>query len=45
MVSSLPQPLGYVLVCQLNLQVGRAGAAELISAVGVAEVTPQPRED
>lgn len=44
MLSSLPQPLGYILVCQLNFHVRSAGAGKLISAVGIAEVTPQPCE-
>lgn len=44
MASSLPQPLCHVLVSQLDFQVGWAGAGELVSAVGVAEVTPQPSE-
>lgn len=44
MASSLPQPLCHVLVSQLHFQVRWAGAGELVSAVGVAEVTPQASE-
>lgn len=44
MVSSLPQPLCHVLVCELNFQVRCTSAGKLISAVGVAEVTSEPCE-
>lgn len=41
---SFLQPLCYVLVGQLNLHIRCAGVGELISAVSVAQVTPQPSE-
>lgn len=41
---SLPQPLSNVLVGQLYFHFRCACVGELISAVGVAEVTPNPSE-
>ena len=41
---SLPQPLSNVLIGQLDFHIGRARVGELVSAVGVSEITPQPLE-
>lgn len=39
---SLPQPLCYVLVGQLDFHIRGARVGELVPAVGVAKVTPHP---
>lgn len=43
-VRSLPQPLGHILVGELDLAVGRARVGELFPAVGVVQVAPHPLE-
>lgn len=41
---SLSQPLGHILVCQLDLDIRWTRVGELVAAVGVVEVTPHTLE-
>lgn len=42
MAPSLPQPLGHILIGELDFLLGRTGAGELHSFGRVAQVTPHP---